>query len=387
MRVLHVIPAVAARYGGPSVAVTGMCRALADQRVETTIVTTDADGPGRLPVPIGQMSEASGIPTIYFRRRGSDSYKWAPGLANWLTEHAKTFDLVHVHAVFSYASMTAGLVAQTARIPFLVRPLGTLDPWSVGRHRWRKRALLSIGLRRALAAASAMHYTTAAEQRLAESAVPWLPRGVVVPLGIEDVFFAPGEPPDVAQPYVLTLSRLDPKKGVDLLIRAFHEAGGRPGGARWRLVIAGDGDARYVRHLKGLAASGAAAGRIVFPGWVEGERRESWLRRASLFALPSAQENFGVALVEAMACGVPALVTPGVNFAPEIGGAGAGWIVERSAPAIATALHEALTDGPARLRRGMAARRLAQPFRWTAVGRTLAALYSTIGTKVLVGSR
>jgi glycosyltransferase involved in cell wall biosynthesis len=88
-----------------------------------------------------------------------------------------------------------------------------------------------------------------------------------------------------------------------------------------------------------------------------------------------------------MACGVPALVSPGVNLAPEIGGAGAGWIVERSAPAIATALHEALTDGPARLRRGMAARRLAQPFRWTAVGRTLAMLYSSIGTKVLVGSR
>ncbi len=320
-RILHVIPALAPRYGGPSVAAVGMCRALTRAGVETFMVTTDADGPGRLKVPIGQVTPTQGIPTIYFRRRGSDAYKWAQGLSAWLTRHVGEFDLVHVHAVFSYASMAAGQAAQAARVPFVVRPLGTLDPWSIARHRWRKRALLGIGLRRTLEAASAMHYTTRAEQQLAELAQPWLPRGVVVPLGVDDALFEAGERPDPAQPYVLAMSRLDPKKGIDLLIRAFHNVAARPSAARWRLVIAGDGEDSYVRHLKALAGAGHAAARIVFPGWVEAPRRESWLRRASLFALPSAQENFGIALGEAMACGVPVVVTPGVTLASEIAAA------------------------------------------------------------------
>lgn len=386
-RILHVIPALAARYGGPSIAAVGMCRALTRAGVETLLVTTDADGPGRLKVPIGQVTPTSGIPTLYFRRRGSDAYKWAQGLSTWLTGHVREFDLVHVHAVFSHASMAAGQAAQAAGVPFVVRPLGTLDPWSVARHRWRKRALLGMGLRRTLEAAEAMHYTTRAEQQLAEAAQPWLPRGVVVPLGVDDALFEAGERPDPSQPYVLALSRLDPKKGVDLLIRAFNSVSVRPSGARWRLVIAGDGEEGYVQHLKALAASGPAAARILFPGWVDGSRRESWLRRASLFVLPSAQENFGIALGEAMACGVPVVVTPGVNLAAEVAAADAGWAVERSPEALAAALYTAVADGPERARRGLAARQLAEQFRWAVIGQTLAAFYGTVTSDVLVGAR
>jgi glycosyltransferase involved in cell wall biosynthesis len=373
-RALHVIPAVAARYGGPSVAAFEMCRALAAERIDTMLVTTDADGQGRLPVPIGEVTETSGVPTIYFRRRGSESYKWAQGLANWVTAHIREFDLVHVHAVFSYASMTAARIALAAGVPFIVRPLGTLDPWSLARHRWRKRALLELGLQRALAGASAIHYTSLGEQQLAEAAQPWLPRGVVVPLGIEEAFFADGAGENSEHPYVLALGRLDGKKGLNVLIRAFHDAWHR-GHSEWRLVIAGDGDPRTVRALKALAASGPAASRIVFPGWVDGARRETWVRRASLFALPSAQENFGLALGEAMASGVPVLVTPGVNLAPDIASAGAGWVVERAQPALAAGLGQALQDRAERLRRGAAARRFAERFRWSAIARALTALY------------
>jgi glycosyltransferase involved in cell wall biosynthesis len=386
-RILHVIPALAARYGGPSIAAVGMCRALTRAGVETLIVTTDADGPGRLNVPIGQVTDTSGIPTIYFRRRGSDAYKWAQGLSAWLTGHVREFDLVHVHAVFSHASMAAGQAAQAAGVPFVVRPLGTLDPWSVARHGWRKRALFGIGLRRTLEAASAMHYTTRAEQQLAESAQPWLPRGVVVPLGVDDGLFEAGECPDPSQPYVLAMSRLDPKKGTDLLIRAFNSVCVRPSGARWRLVIAGDGQEGYVNQLKALASAGPGAPRVVFPGWVDGPRREWWLRHASIFTLPSAQENFGIALGEAMACGVPVVVTPGVNLAAEIAAAGAGWAVERSVEALAAALHTAVTDGAERARRGLAARKLAEQFRWAAVARALEAFYATVTAGALVEAR
>jgi glycosyltransferase involved in cell wall biosynthesis len=364
-----------------------MCRALAADGVETLIATTDADGAGRLDVPLGEVVRTDGTSTIYFRRRGSDAYKWAQGLSVWLSGHLEDYDLVHVHAVFSYASMAAGRAALAANVPFIVRPLGTLDPWSVAHHRWRKRALLGLGLQRTLAAASAMHYTSVGEQQLAERAHAWLPRGAVVPLGIDDSLFGPGEPPDASHPYVLTMSRLDRKKGIDLLIRAFHGLSGRPGTERWRLVVAGNGDAAYVRELKGLAGSGPAASRIVFTGWLDGARRDACVRRASLFALPSAQENFGVALVEALACGVPAVVTPGVNLASEIVAAGAGWAVERSVADIAAGVQHAITDSAERGRRVAAARTFAQRFRWRAVGRALLDFYATVSSRVLVEAR
>jgi glycosyltransferase involved in cell wall biosynthesis len=386
IRVLHVVPAVAPRYGGPSTAVFGMCRALAAEGVETLVATTDADGAGRLDVPLGEVVRTGGTSTIYFRRRGSEAYKWAQGLSLWLSGHVRDYELVHVHAVFSYASMAAGRAALAANVPFVVRPLGTLDPWSVAHHRWRKRALLGLGLQRTLAAASAMHYTSAGEQQLAEGAHAWLPRGVVVPLGIDDALFAPGEQPDAAHPYVLTMSRLDRKKGIDLLIRAFHDVSGRRGAEQWRLVVAGDGDAAYVRDLKRLAASGPAAGRIVFTGWLDGARRDACVRRATLFTLPSAQENFGMALVEALACGVPAIVTPGVNLAPEISRAGAGWTVERSVADLATGLHTAIRDSGERAKRSAAARTCAQRFRWKVVGRALLDFYATVSRGALVGA-
>jgi glycosyltransferase involved in cell wall biosynthesis len=204
---------------------------------------------------------------------------------------------------------------------------------------------------------------------------------------VDDGLFEAGECPDPSQPYVLAMSRLDPKKGTDLLIRAFNSVCVRPSGARWRLVIAGDGQEGYVNQLKALASAGPGAPRVVFPGWVDGPRREWWLRHASIFTLPSAQENFGIALGEAMACGVPVVVTPGVNLAAEIAAAGAGWAVERSVEALAAALHTAVTDGAERARRGLAARKLAEQFRWAAVARALEAFYATVTAGALVEAR
>jgi glycosyltransferase involved in cell wall biosynthesis len=177
---------------------------------------------------------------------------------------------------------------------------------------------------------------------------------------------------------VLTLSRLERKKGLELLIAAFHQVAVSGALADWRLVIAGDGDVAYVRDLKRLAANGAAAARIDFPGWVSGAEKAALLRRASLFACPSEQENFGVAVVEAMADEVPVLVSPGVNLAPDIAAAGAGWIAERNAASFPRVLEAILNDRPARLARGQAAASLARRFTWDRSVDALVALYEDV---------
>ena len=381
MRVLHVVPAVAARYGGPSAATFGMCRALESAGIETMVATTDADGPGRLPVPLSQVHQYNGASVIFFPRRLTESYKWAAGLGAWLRAHVAEFDVVHVHAVFSHSSLLAARACVRAGVPYIVRPLGTLDPWSVAQRRLLKAVLLRFGVRRMLLGAAAIHYTSEEEMRLAETVVAGLPKGAVVPLGIdEELFAAPTTWPDDETPIVLALCRLDVKKGLDLLIRAFHDAAGRGSNGQWRLVIAGDGEPEYVSQLVDLARQGEAGARISFAGWVGQHDKTILFQRASLFALPSQQENFGISIVEAMACGVPVLVSPGVNLAADIALRGAGWLMQRDQASVTEALKMAMSDAAGRETRGRAARQFAQPFRWTAVARSLEQLYRTAAT-------
>jgi hypothetical protein len=117
MQILHVVPALAARYGGPSVATLGMCRALQASGVDTLVATTDADGGGRLNVPLERVELYDGVRTIFFRRRFTESYKWSGSLSAWVRAHAGDFDAAHIHAVFSHSSIAAGRACRDAGVP------------------------------------------------------------------------------------------------------------------------------------------------------------------------------------------------------------------------------------------------------------------------------
>src|SRR5438045_9411043 len=117
MRVLHVIPGVAARYGGPSQAVFEMCWALGEQGVDALVVTTDADGPGRLKVERARPITHRGVPTIFFSRQLSEAFKYSHPLAVWLTRKVGRFDVVHIHAIFSHSSLAAARACRRHGIP------------------------------------------------------------------------------------------------------------------------------------------------------------------------------------------------------------------------------------------------------------------------------
>jgi len=167
-KVLHVIPALAPRYGGPSTAIVGFCRALENAGVQAIVATTDADGRGHLAVPVGEPTLYAGVTVIFFRRRLGEAFKWSSGMSAWLRSHVSAFDLVEVHAVFSHASLAAGRACRLASVPYVVRPLGTLDPWSLARKRMRKQWLMRFGAHDLLTGAAAIHYTSQDEMRLAE---------------------------------------------------------------------------------------------------------------------------------------------------------------------------------------------------------------------------
>ncbi len=378
MRVLHVIPSVAARYGGPSAAIGPMCRALIDAGADTWIATTDADGPSHLPVPLGEPTTWDGVPALFFRKDATESFKYSRGLAQWLDGHVRDFNVVHVHAVLSHAPLAAAAACRRAGVPYVVRPLGTLASWSLGRKAWRKKLLLTLAAGRMLRGAASIHCTSEEERADLERAFG-LTQGFVIPLGIDAKRLA-ASPEDfasrAADRYVLALSRLHPKKNFELLIDAFADAREQTGSG-WRLVIAGSGDDEYARLLRGRVTARGAEAYVSFAGWVEGDAKRTLIQRASLFALPSRHENFGIAVLEALAAGVPAVISRDVQLGAAVDAHAAGWVVDGTRTAVAAALTTAITNDTEREQRGRAALSLAADYAWPAVARRLIVAYGT----------
>jgi len=397
MKVLHVIPSISERSGGPGQAIISMCRSLQAQGTEVLIATTD-DGVSSSESQVSNSQAKAahsslithdlykGIPTVFFPVQWGESFKYSKPLAAWLDANVETFDVVHIHAVFNHACIAAASACRKHRVPYIVRPLGTLDPWSMKQKPVRKVLFWQLAGKRMMRGAAGVHYTALAEKSAAETSLG-LRRGQVIPLGVESDLPARQNgtqlllsktPGLVGHPYVLVLSRLHPKKGLDIFIDAFVSLIARKDLQDWRLVLAGEGPQEFVRSLKQKVSAHQANATVFFPGWLEGDEKDAFLRHASLLALPSYHENFGLCVMEALAAGVPVLVSPHVNLAEEIEAAGAGWITPVSISAIEDTLAEALGSEAERAQRGQAGKTLAREFSCERVASRLNEMYRLI---------
>ena len=385
MKVLHVIPAIAPRYGGPSQAVLDMCRGLKTLNIETVIVTTDHDGPGRLRVPLGELTTYQDVQCYFSSSHCGEGMKLANGLGAWFGAHAKEYAVFHIHSVFSHASWAASRAAWRHRVPYIVRPLGTLDPWSLRQKPWKKRLAMRVFFRRMLNRAGAIHYTSEGEKRLVESTLG-LQRGWVVPLGIaasesEEADFRAAYTPLGSHPFVLFLSRLHPKKGIEILLQAFAEVSCEESLRDWRLVLAGEGDGNYIASIRKSITQQNLNDKVLLCGWISGGEKWAALREAELLVLPSFQENFGLCVMESLAMGRPAIISDQVNLWREVEQARAGWVVELTVSSLSCALREALNNASERRVRGEAGKRLVdERFRWPLVVRQLKEMYIKVAS-------
>lgn len=347
-KVLHVIPSVASVRGGPSVMVRRLAGGLAQRGVETHVATTDDNGPGRIEVPYGQPVGRHGVTYWYFPRQ-TRFYTVSWPLSVWLSQHVQDFDLVHIHALFSFAALPASYWAARRGVPYVVRPLGTLNTWGMTHRRpWLKRASFEMIESRILAHAALVHYTSEDERRQAELLGITTPSVVVPnPLADEVGAGAPGAlrrryPQLGRRPIVLFLSRLDRKKGLDLLLRAFVSLRHHVPDAA--LVIAGDGDAQFTRELWYDAQILGVGNDIVWTGFLSGDDKQAAFADATLYVLPSYSENFGIAVAEAMAAGLPVVVSDRVGICRDIASASAGLVVRCEVDDLTQAIVRLLSD-------------------------------------------
>ena len=211
----------------------------------------------------------------------------------------------------------------------------------------------------------------------------------VIPLGLDLAQFQslPGPkrflkrwPQATGREVVLFLSRLDPKKGLDLLIDAFAELKQRRSNAL--LVIAGDGDEEFVRGLRERTEKRGIARDVVWTGFIAGADKISALAAANVFVLPSYSENFGIAAAESLAAGVPTIVTKAVGIAGEIQRADAGIVVPGNSAKLAEALRRVLSEPELAQRLSANGRKLAQErYSLEAMGSALCEMYRSVVSK------
>ena len=318
MRILHVIPSLAPSSGGPAEALRQLVAAYREIGVESEIVCRDAPHAAWL---------SSFATQVHALDAGRGTYGYSPRFRRWLKQNATRFDGLVAHAMWTYPGLTAAHAAR-GRVPYGVFPHGMLDPWFKRRYPFKhlKKYLYWPIQYPVLRDAKAVLFTSALESQLAlRSFWPNKWASVVVPYGTNDPpanleeqrrAFQEKLPQFAGRRFLLFLSRIHEKKGCDLLVEAFASVAAEH--REIDLVIAGPDQGGLVGKLQALAQRVGIAERIHWPGLLTGDAKWGALRACEAMILPSHQENFGVIVAEALACGRPVLISNQVNVWPQI---------------------------------------------------------------------
>jgi glycosyltransferase involved in cell wall biosynthesis len=277
----------------------------------------------------------------------------------WLLRHVRTFDQVQTHSIFTISAVYAILICAVQRVPIVLWPHGSLDPYDLRKHRWFKKVVGPLVTRRLLDRCAVLVFTAPHEAKVAVTYGSHVPREVV-PLPVRplpqwhedrDQWLARfGVPAGV--PVVLFFGRIDYKKRVPLLVEALSLLEHKNA----HLLVVGDGlDSQ--RQLLAEAVERCGLGdRVHVAGWVEGGDRAAAFANANVFALLSDFENFGLSVVEALSVGCPVVISDQLALAQDLAAVGAAAVVERDARQAAQAMDAILSNPTAAAEMGARAK-------------------------------
>ena len=341
---LHAISGIDPRNGGPTNALIGLTaaevRAGLDVRVISTWRERDAFRSAarleELGVKVRMVGQAQGKLSRH------------PQLRTNLLDVVAAADVVHVHAMWEQMQHEACRAAQTLQKPYVFTPHGMLDPWNMQKSRIAKQMFLALRMKKNLQRASLLHYTTEIEQQWV-ARMNLKPPTIVEPLGLDVSEFDELPPrgtfrakhPRLAdKPIILFLGRVHYGKGLELLVPALAQMKRSDA----MLVIAGPNAEGYGETIERLMAEHRVTERVIFTGMIAGQEKLAALADADLLSAPSFHENFGLAVIEALACGTPVVISDQVNIYPDIQAAGVGGVVPMDVAALAREIDRWLED-------------------------------------------
>jgi glycosyltransferase involved in cell wall biosynthesis len=338
VKVLHVTPSIARAYGGPTYSLAGFARSAIGEGAEVAIA---APAPTAGDKWLAEMMPEAAVYT--FRTYGRGAFLASTDLQSWLRRNGARFDVVHIHGLLNPVSSLAARTCVRNQWPVVIRPFGTLSRYTYEHRRGTLKQLYRWLLDRPnLERVSAVHFTTAIERAESEwQKIEWGSRACVIPPPwLESSTNGKSRPAATESQTVLFLSRLHPVKRVELLLDAWPEVQRRCRDAR--LVIAGDGEPSYIAKLR--ERSKPLGNSVTFAGYVDGDAKAALLQTARVFVLPSLHENFGIAVLEALAGGLPVVITPEVQLSTFVATHSLGIVSEASASSLADSIVSALED-------------------------------------------
>lgn len=351
--------------GGPVFALVGLARAQAAAGMKVTVASAVAPGP--LPTMADRLKQAGAnvVPIVC----SNAPFKSQPVIVDSLRPVIETADIVHIYGLWEEIQHQAAVLSRTFKKPHIFEPCGMLDPWALKRRWLKKKVYMMLRLRRDLDQATAIHASTAWERDQMESLNLRPPR-VVVPAGVELGEFKELPPRGILRgkfpqlkdkPVMMFLGRIFPGKGLEMLIPAMAKMSQKQA----MLAVVGPDSNGYEAKMRALAMQHGVTDRIVYTGMARGRERIEALVDADLFGLPSEHENFGVAVLEAMAAGIPVIVSDQVGLCNDIVSAQAGEAVPLDVDKLAKVLDRWIADEPLRRAAGQRARELAfSQFTW-----------------------
>ena len=361
MKVLLTATSLRTDYGGPAFSVSRLASALGDAGVQVGLWASDGSA------PVTQLLPKH---TTVQRLAGSESEA---------LEDFGLVDLLHDNGIWLPHNHHLAVLAEKRGIPRVVSIRGMLEPWAFRHKHAKKKVAWWLYQRRDLRRAQC-HITTGEAEtgnvRRLELGVPiaTIPNGVDVPEDrlprIERESMICGRPRTA-----LFLGRIYPIKGLPMLVEAWSRV--RPVG--WRLRIAGPDEAGHQKQVEKVVADAGLMDVISFLGPVDPERKSDLLLDADLFVSPTYSENFGMAIAEALAHGLPVLTTTGAPW-PMLQETGSGWWVEASVEGLTEGLREATNSEPEILHQmGEKGRSLvSKQFGWNRIASLMRSTYEQI---------
>ena len=360
MKHVHFVQSIALDFGGLGLAALRYTQALARAGVDTSLYVVDRSKKElALDRSLGVVTLVGGGGAMFLSR--------AKAIKTYLDDNY--FDVVHIHGTWTPDLAIASHLANAKRIPVVVSPHGCLEPWALQHRGWKKNLALALYQKRVYSKASMMVAT--ANQEL--DSIRQL--GIVTPVAV--IPNGVDTPPMVAHlqtdsRMILFLSRIHPIKGVSDLVDAWSKV--RRSG--WRVVIAGPDEGGYKEQIRKQINTLGLWGDFEFAGLVTGDRKEALFSEAEIFVLPTYSENFGIAVAEALARGIPAITTTGAPW-EDIETWRCGWWVEPGVDGIARALVSAM-DTPREDLRAMGQRGIQlvkEKYSWEQIGHSAVDAY------------
>lgn len=377
LRILQVMPSVDPILGGPSHAIFPLCQALQNCGVEITLLTTDAG------VPTGQKDDTgtyylNNVRTIVTAASSIRRREFIPSteMLHWLWKNVSNYDLISLHYLFTFSTTCAGWLARFNSIPYVIRTIGHCAPWSLKQNRVMKKLYLGLSDLHLLKNAAGIHATSPGEARdimqlVAHSNIEVIPLGVNIDSFHAEVNIFKEYGINPSFPVILFMSRLHPKKRIELLFQALQALE-----LPFHCVVAGTGDNGYVRSLKELANRLNISEKITFTGHVSGEFKQALLHQSQMFVLPSFAENYSLATAEAMGAGLPVIISSEVQIADFVRERSAGIVIEADILTLTEAIKTLLSDDGRRIEMGKLGQRFVQEeLSWQAIALKLKDFY------------